>query len=129
MELFWKTAALALTAAILCTALDQQYSLLLSLAAAVMIALVCVTYLQPILSFFHQLEALGDLQSGLLKNLLKALGVSLAAEMASLVCNDAGKQSLGKMMQTAGSAVILYLSMPVCTALLELVQELLGGLS
>lgn len=127
MELFWKAAALALTAAVLCTALEHHYSLMLSIAAAVMIALICVTYLQPVMAFFHQLEALGDLQSGMLKNLLKALGVSLTAEMAAMVCADAGKQSIAKMMQTAGSAVILYLSLPVCTALLDLVQELLGG--
>lgn len=127
MELFWKAAALALTAAILCTALNQNYSLILSLAAAVMIALVCVTYLQPVLSFFRQLEQLGELQSGLLQNLLKALGISLTAELSSMVCTDAGKQSLGKMMQTAGAAAILYLSLPVCTSLLELVQELLSA--
>lgn len=127
MELFWKASALALIAAILCTVLHPNHALLLSLAAVVMIATACAHYLQPVMVFFQRLEELGGLQHPLLKNLLKALGVSLTAEIASMVCTDAGRQSLGKMMQMAGSAVILYLSLPVCTALLDLVQELLGG--
>lgn len=128
MDLFWKAAALALTAAILCTSLNQDHALVVSLAAAIMIGFACMSYLKPALDFFHRLETIGQLQSDLLQNLLKAVGISMTAEIASMICADAGKQALSKMMQMTGTAVILYLSLPVCASLLELVQELLGGL-
>lgn len=127
MDLFWKATALALIAAIICTSLNQNHALLVALAATVMIAIACAAYLQPVLDFFHRLEEAGQLQSGLVQNLLKALGVSFTAEIAAMVCADAGRQSVGKMMQLAGAAAILYLSIPVCTSLLELVQDLLAG--
>ena len=45
-----------------------------------------------------------------------------------LVCKDAGNESMGKSMQLLGSAAILYLSVPLFAALLELLQKILGEL-
>ena len=60
--------------------------------------------------------------------LLKAVGIGLVSEIAGLVCNDAGNGSLGKTLQMLGSAVILYLSLPIFTAMLELIREILREL-
>jgi hypothetical protein len=45
-----------------------------------------------------------------------------------MVCADAGNASLGKVLQILASAVILWLSLPVFTALIELIQKILGEL-
>lgn len=60
--------------------------------------------------------------------LLKAVGIGLVSEIAGLVCTDAGNGSLGKALQMLGSAVILYLSLPIFTAILELIREILREL-
>lgn len=60
--------------------------------------------------------------------LLKAVGIGLVSEIAGLVCTDAGNGSLGKTLQMLGSAVILYLSLPIFTAMLELIREILREL-
>ena len=60
--------------------------------------------------------------------LLKAVGIGLVSEIAGLVCTDAGNGSLGKTLQLLGSAVILYLSLPIFTAMLELIREILREL-
>ena len=49
-------------------------------------------------------------------------------EIANLVCKDAGNESMGKSVQLLGTAVILYLSMPLFTALIDLLQKILGEL-
>ena len=77
------------------------------------------------LDFLRELEALGDLQGDVLGILLKAVGIGLVSEIAGMVCSDAGNGSLGKTLQMLGSAAILYLSLPVFSALLELVREIL----
>lgn len=43
-----------------------------------------------------------------------------------MVCTDAGNASLGKAVQLLGTAVILWLSLPLFKALVELLQSILG---
>lgn len=129
MELFWKAAAGALIAAILGVALaksEKDISVMLTMAVCCMVTAVTLSYLEPVLDFLRQLEALGDLQGDLLGILLKAVGVGLVAEIAGSVCADAGNASLGKTLQILGGAAVLWLSIPVFQALLDLIQEILG---
>lgn len=131
MDLFWKAAAGALLAAILGLALGKQekdMGVMLTLAVCCMIAMIAISYLEPVLDFLRQLEALGDLREDMLGILLKALGIGLVAEIAGMVCADAGNASLAKGLQMLGAAVILWLSIPIFNALLELIQEILGGI-
>ena len=64
----------------------------------------------------------------MVKILLKAVGEGLVSEVGALLCTDSGNGSLGKLLQLLGSAVVLWLSLPLFTMLLELIQELLGGI-
>ena len=126
MALFWKAAAAVLLAVILGLALDRQkdFTVLLTMAVCCMAAMIALSYLEPVLDFLRELEALGDLQGDTLGILLKAVGIGLVSEIAGMVCSDAGNGSLGKTLQMLGSAAILYLSLPVFSALLELVREI-----
>ena len=60
--------------------------------------------------------------------LMKATGIGIVTEIANMVCKDAGNESMGKSMQLLGSAVILYLSMPLFQVLIDLLQKILGEL-
>lgn len=131
MEGFWKAAAGVLIAVVLDLALGKQekdISLLLSLAACCMAAVVAVSYLEPVLEFLEELNALREMQDGFLGILLKAVGISLVSEVAGMICNDSGNGALGKILQLLGSAVILYLSIPIFNALMTLIREMLGEL-
>lgn len=131
MEPFWKAAALALIAGVLSLTLknqDKEYGLLLSIAACLMVTAITVTYLKPVYAFLKELETLGDLRGDMLAILIKALGVGLASEIASMICTDAGNASLTKAIQLLGGAVILYLSVPMFSALMELIQKIVGEL-
>ena len=131
MEMFWKAAALALLAGILSLTLKNQnkeYALLLSIAACLMVTAITVTYLKPVFSFLKELETLGDLRGDMLAILMKSMGVALASEIASMLCTDAGNPSLAKAIQLLGGAVILYLSVPMFSALIDLIQKIVGEL-
>lgn len=131
MEPFWKAAALALIAGVLSLTLknqDKEYGLLLSIAACLMVTAITVTYLRPVYAFLKELETLGDLRGDMLAILIKALGVGLASEIASMICTDAGNASLTKAIQLLGGAVILYLSVPMFSALMDLIQKIVGEL-
>lgn len=131
MSLLWKAAAAVLIAVVLILMLGKQapdMGLMISIAASTMVAILAVTYLEPVLEFLQELEVLSRIQGDMLGVLLKAVGIGLVVEITGTICADAGNASLGKTLQLLGSAVILCLSVPVFRSMLDLVQMILGEL-
>lgn len=131
MTVFFQSAAAVLLAAVLGLTLSAQgkdLGILLTLGVCAMVLTVCLSFLQPVLEFLRQLEALGELDRELIRVLFKIAGIGLVSEMAGMICADAGNPSLGKAINMLGTSVILWLSLPVFQGLLELIQEVLGGI-
>ena len=131
MTLFVQCSAGALVAAILGLALEKQgkdMALLLTVGVSVMILAVAISYLAPVMAFLEELRVLGNFSSEMVSALLKILGMGILTEAAAMVCADAGNSSLAKALQLLGSMVILWLSIPIFSALMDLVREILGGL-
>lgn len=129
MELYFKGAAGILLAAVLGLALQKQekdLSAALTAAVIAMAAVLMLRLLEPVLELLRQLEKVGNLRSDALELLLKAAGIGLTAEVAGLVCADAGNAALAKMLRLLGTAAILCLSVPMFTALLECITEMVG---
>lgn len=129
MELFLKACAAAVLCVILILAYGSQsrdLSVVLLIAACCMTALVALQYLKPVIDFARQLEQVGNIDGSIVKILLKCVGIGLIAEISALICADAGSSSLGKGIQLLGSAVILWLSLPLFTMLLDMLQRLMG---
>jgi stage III sporulation protein AD len=129
MELYFKGAAGILLAAVLGLALQKQekdLSAVLTAAVIAMAAVLMLRLLEPVLELLRQLEQVGNLRSDALELLLKAAGIGLTAEVAGLVCADAGNAALAKMLRLLGTAAILCLSVPMFTALLECITEMVG---
>ena len=64
----------------------------------------------------------------MVKILVKAVGISLTAEIASTICMDAGNGSLAKMLQLLGSGAVLYLAIPMFRSVLNVLTEIIGEL-
>ena len=131
MDTFWKAAAAVLLAVILVPAVaktEKDISMLLTMAVCCLVAAAALSYLEPVLDLLWELKTLGDLSGEMLGILMKAVGIGLVAEIAGMICADAGNGSLGKTLQILASAAILYLSIPLFQAFLTLVQEILGQL-
>lgn len=129
MELYFKGAAGILLAAVLGLALQKQekdLSAVLTAAVIAMAAVLMLRLLEPVTELLRQLEQVGNLRSDALELLLKAAGIGLTAEVAGLVCADAGNAALAKMLRLLGTAAILCLSVPLFTALLECITEMVG---
>lgn len=130
MDLYVKTIAGALIALMLCLTLSnkgKEIGILLALAVCVMVVCAGFSYLSSVLDFFAQLQRLIGIDNDLLNILLKAVGIGLMGEIAGLICADAGQATLGKAVQILTSAVILWISLPLYTQILSLIEELLKG--
>lgn len=131
MEGFFQAAAGILAALVVWIILSKQskeFALLLSICACCLVLVVMLRFLEPVLDLLEQLRTLGDLQSEWLSVMLKAVGIGLVVEIGGLICSDAGNGAMAKTLQTLGAAAVLWLSVPLMKSLIELLQQILGGL-
>lgn len=131
MERFFAASAAVLLTVILILSLRRhngEMAVLLSLCCCCLVAMVSISFLKPILEFVRKLQQITTIDSQMLQILLKITGVAFTAEIAGTVCDDSGNAALGKTLQILATAVILYLSLPMMDALLELVERILTTL-
>ena len=131
MELFIKACGAILLTVVVTLMLgsrSKDFAAVLGIFVCCVGAMAALEYIRPVLGFLEELEKLGGLDHSMIRILLKAAGVGLISEIAALVCNDSGNTSLGKTVKLLGSAAILWLSLPMYTMLIELLQEMLGDL-
>ena len=131
IEEFWKVIAIVLIALIFSLHLEKTekiFCVLLSIAVCCLGGTVIGNAIHSIMDFLHELEALGQIRDGFLQILLKCVGIALITELAGLICRDSGNGSLERMLHLLGSMTIVYLSLPMVSALLTLIREILGDL-
>lgn len=131
MELFLQAAACVLAAVIMWVILSRQgkeYALLLTIGACCLVLVIAFRFLEPVLELMKKLQALGNLQPEWLQVMLKAVGIGLVVEMGSLICMDAGNGALAKTLQVLGALAVLWLAIPLMSSLMELLQQILGGI-
>ena len=131
MTLFLQISGAVLLTVILVLTLksnSKEIGTILAITICCITTLAALSYLRPVLEFLKKLEQVGSLDSTMVEILLKATGIGIITEIANLVCKDAGNESMGKTMQILGTAVILYLSMPLFYTLIDLLQKILGEL-
>ena len=131
MEIFIKACGAILLTVIVTMTLGshgRDYGMVLGIFVCCVGAMAALEYIRPVIDFLEKLENIGGLDHSMIRILLKAAGVGLISEIAALVCNDSGNGSLGKTVILLGSAAILWLSLPMYTMLIELLEEMLGAL-
>lgn len=129
MSDFIKATAGILTALILWLSLHKHtkdLSVLLTMVVCAMVILVAIGFLRPVIDFISKIQKIGDVDNDLLTVILKVVGIGLITEFSSLICKDAGNESMGKALQVLSSVVVLWMSLPVFEELLSLLDKILG---
>ena len=130
MSIFYKILAGAMVTVVLCVFLsknNKDYATLIILTASALILISSVSYLQPVLDFVMHLKRKANLDNDALQIIFQAVGVGILTEIIGMICCDAGFSALDKAIKFASSAVILWLSIPLFEALLELLETILGN--
>ena len=130
MENFLQAASLAMIGTILALVLKKQskeIAILLTIACCISVLAIAAIFLEPVMDFITQLRLLAGLDGDMVAILMKAAGVGLIAEVAGAICQDAGESTLEKVVRICGSGAILYLTLPLLTAVFETLQMILEG--
>lgn len=129
MDIILKTIGITMITVILCLFFGKQnkdISILLAMAACCIVFCAAGYYLESVLSFVNQLKVIGNLNGSFLEILLKAVGIGLICEVSALICADAGNSALGKTIHIVAAGAILWISLPLLSSLLELMDKILS---
>ena len=130
MDEFIQIVVLALTAMVAVSALKKragEFSLLVTAVCIGALGVFAVTRLGPVLDLLRRLEKLTGVNRAIMAPALKAALVGILTNVAAGVCGDCGEGGGAKMGGLCGTVMALYLSAPLVTAVLELLDGLLGG--
>lgn len=130
MSVFVKVSAGVLITALLSLILSKQskdFSVLLVIAVCSMTVLITMQYIEPVIELLQKLNGMANLDTGMMKVLLKSVGIGMLAEIVSLLCVDSGNATLGKTIQIFAAVMILYFSIPLFTKLIDLVDGILSS--
>ena len=122
--------ALAIVAAVLCVLVRTHtgaLAVLLSLCASVVILLLSFQCFSPILSVLRQLRELTGLDEAATAPMLKVAGIGILTQTAASICEDSGEKTLSRSVEIGGTVLSLYASLPLISAVLDLMKETLGG--
>ncbi len=127
MELF-KIVGIGLITCIACLIVRQvkpDVASIIMIAGGVVILLMVVDYVAQIFDVFKVIIDKTGLTSNLFSIVLKIVGVGYLTEFAANICSDTGCNSLADKILLAGKILILVMSLPIVTNIVEIVVGLL----
>lgn len=120
----------AVVSAILCVMLKKhnpEYSIVISIAAGVLIFGIVITQIYPAASKIKSIIAATNMSSEYGLILLKCLGICFITQFASDTCKDAGEGALSSKVELAGKITILLSSIPLFEKIMQTVLTLIKG--
>ena len=102
-----------------------ELSFAVTVTGVIVILLFLVDALRNTLSVFATISQMTGMENGLLKILLKIVGVGYITEFGAGILNDFGSNAVADKVTLAGKITIVMLSLPVIESLLTLVQGFL----
>ena len=112
-------------AAVLLKATKPELSFAVTVTGIIVILLFIVDALQNTLTVFTAIAEITGVENGLLKILLKIVGVGYITEFGAGILNDFGSNAVADKVVLFGKITIVLLSLPIIESLLKLVQVFL----
>ena len=102
-----------------------ELAIYVSIIAGVLILVFAIEKLTGIINLLQSISNKTNINSSFLKILLKITGITFITEFAVSICSDAGEKAIASKIEIGSKVVIITMSIPIITSLLELVLEIL----
>ena len=102
-----------------------EFSIYISLLAGAIILAMIFSKLNGILQLIQKLSEKTMINKGFLTILFKITGIAILTEYVSTVCIDTGERAIASKVEFGGRTIILSLSIPIISGLLETIVKIL----
>ena len=96
----------------------KDFAVYAELIGGAIILCICTDYLKKIVEFVKGLSVTG-INSGFILILVTITGISIITEFAVSVCNDMGESAIASKVDLGGKLLIVSLSIPIITSVLN----------
>ena len=103
----------------------SDISVLLILAAGLMIFLFCLLQFKEVIDFIKIMADKAGIDNVYIGIILKILAIAYVSSFASEICKDAGASSLSSKVELAGKLFIIVLAIPILMAVLDSIVQIL----
>lgn len=118
-------ALVTAVAAVLVKGTKPELAFAVTVTGIIVILLFIVDALQNTIAVFASIAQMTGVENGLIKLLLKIVGVGYITEFGAGILNDFGSNAIADKVVLAGKIGIVLLSAPVLESLLQLVRGFL----
>ena len=123
-----KIIGIGLLALIIIVILKQykpEFAIYVSMIAGVLILVLSIQKLTGIINLLQSLANKTYINKSFLSILIKITGIAFITEFAVSICSDAGEKAIASKIEIGSKVIIIAMSIPIITSLLELVIEIL----
>ncbi len=113
------------TAAVLLRSTKPELSFAVTVTGVIVILMFVLDSMQETLAVFQNIGKLTGIDNGLIKMLLKIVGVGYLTEFGAGILNDFGSTAIADKVALGGKLIIITLSLPVIERLLYLMNDFL----
>lgn len=103
----------------------SEYAIYASVIAGATLLLFAVSKVGTIISLLESLVDTVGINKEFFKILLKITGIAYLVEFASNMCKDAGESAISSKIELAGKLLIVTLSIPIISTLVETITEII----
>lgn len=102
-----------------------EYAIYVSLIAGILILTLSLGQLSGIINLLKDISSKANINTKFLSLLLKITGISFLTEFAVSISKDSGETAIANKIDLGGKVLIIVISMPIITALLETVLKII----
>ncbi len=124
----FQIAAIGLAGTLLSLAVRSyrpEFSVYISIASGIILFMTVIAQFSDILSVVSDVFSRSGYANSYFPVLLKILAIAYLTDLISQVCRDAGENGIASKTEMAGKIFILYVSLPVFTSILSMIDILL----
>lgn len=127
-------AGLGLAATFLALVLKEKnpvFALLLSVIVGTFIFIMLIDQIRLVLDMLRKMAVTAHLNGAYVATVLKIIGIAYIAEFSTQIAKDAGQNALAGKIELAGKILILVMAIPILTAIIETVVNMMpqiGGM-
>ncbi len=128
MEEIIKIVGIGLVALVIVIILKQyrpEYTIYVSIIAGVLILTLTMSKISGIINLLKSISDKTYINKQFLGILLKITGIAIITEFAVSICTDAGEKAIASKIEIGSKVIIIAMSIPIISSLLELIVEIL----
>ncbi|MDR0856703.1 MAG: hypothetical protein LBM78_04780 [Clostridiales bacterium] len=102
-----------------------ELAFLLAAAGGVLLLITVVDALVEVVFSLSAIASKTGLDGSVISSVLKIIGIGYLTEFAASLCEDMGVKNLSDKIATGGKIIVLFISLPIFTALINLIIGIL----